>query len=131
MARQRTDQPAEIRGDDVPLNIGVMDLPQDAATNPDAGEMPDAETKGYHTGLVRQPAEPVLDTRSGAVRFESERPSKFDVGSLADLKAAHNQLEASGIPGEVEHRSTTPYTDAIGEEPARRRRAAAEGAVEP
>lgn len=128
----RTRETEEVRGADVPLAIAAAaaDLPPDAATDPDF-EMPDSDTKGYHTGLVRQPAEPVLTTATGEVRFETlgEAPSKFERGSLDELKAAHNEAEAGGIEGAIEHVSIAPATDAIGNAPAAQRRAAAEAAA--
>lgn len=122
MARQ------DVRGRDVPLNIGVTDLPPDAATDPGYEDQIADPEKGYHTGLVRQPAEPVQGP-DGAVRFETigDAPSLFDRGGLKELKAAHNDAEAGGIPGETEHVSITPFTDALGEAPRRR---AAEAAAD-
>jgi hypothetical protein len=130
MATRKGALPEQVRGNDVPLVLGAVNLPPDAATDPDYA-MPDAETKGYHTGEIRQPAEPVLETRTGAVAFESvtEQPSAFQRGSLAQMKAAHNDAEAGGIEGEVEHRSITPYADELGERAANERRAAARAAA--
>lgn len=85
------------RGADVSLKLATAG-PRDALIDPRDGDIvPDSEEKGYHVGEVRQPAEPVL-YRGGEVTFESlpeAGPSKFDGNSLADLKAAHNEREAS------------------------------------
>jgi hypothetical protein len=124
----------EIRGDDVPLVLGVAGLPRDAATDPSEDDVIADPEKGYHTGLVRQPAEPVVDRATGAVHFESisDEPSKFGT-DLKTMKEAHNEAEAGGLEGSVLHQSVTPYTDATGPEAIARRQAAREatGTVRP
>jgi len=83
--------------EDVALKLASAG-PRDALVDPLPTDIiPDNEEKGYHVGEVRQPAEPVLH-RSGDVTFEStgdDTDSKFSGTSLADLKAAHNEREAS------------------------------------
>lgn len=64
--------------------------------DPDVDYVPGIDEKGYHTGQVRQPAEPIGE--EGNLRgFRSTGvagDSKFAYGSLAHLKAAHNAAEA-------------------------------------
>lgn len=88
------------RGADVPLALAASTGPRDALVDPRDGDyVPDNDSKGYHVGQERQPAEPVL-TAGGDVRFEStaDQPSKFEVEpgkSLIDvLKAAHNEADS-------------------------------------
>ena len=79
---------------DAPLTLPVAG-PPDALVNPGPNDfVPDLEEKGYHAGLVRQPASPLVEDGQ-MVGFESQGlPSKFEHGSLAHLKAAHNEVDA-------------------------------------
>ncbi len=80
---------------DVALKLGNGQT-RDALVDPQEGDyIPDVETKGYHVGEVRQPADIAL-TRGGQVVFESTSdagPSKFE--SAADQKARSNAREAA------------------------------------
>lgn len=80
------------RGEDVSFTVGTPT--RDALIDPQPQDIiPDAETKGYHVGVVRQPAEPV-QTAAGTVGFESiaAEPSKFE--TAAQQKARSNAREA-------------------------------------
>ena len=70
MAKNTPDE-IVARGADVPLALATQATTRDALTDPRDGDIiPDVESKGYHVGTVRQPAEPVLK-RNGTVEFES------------------------------------------------------------
>lgn len=72
MAATTKSTPAQ---EDAPLNVG----PRDALLDPQPEDyIPDNEEKGYHAGLERQ---------------GGPEESKFDHGSLDELKAAHNAQE--------------------------------------
>lgn len=108
------------RGADVPLALMANAAPRDALLDPREGDyVPDNEEKGYHVGVERQPAEPVL-TAAGDVHFESlpeAGPSKFDVdgGDLIDkLKAAHNEADAARTDTDVAADVTTTREEALG-----------------
>ncbi len=80
---------------DVALKLAEGSVTRDALLDPREGDyIPDNEEKGYHVGEVRQPAEPVL-TAGGAVRFESDLPSKFEGNSAKEQKARSNAREAA------------------------------------
>lgn len=87
---------------DAPLALPATG-PRDALVTPEAQDyVPDIEEKGYHVGLVRQPADLVGNPATGAEGFRSQGgDSKFAYGSLAHLKAAHNAAEKGGIEGSV------------------------------
>lgn len=77
--------------------------PRDALVDPNPVDfIPGVDEKGYHTGLVRQPAEPIVDGSGNLRGFRSETPSKFGYGSLRHLKDAHKDLDSqpayAGIP---------------------------------
>jgi hypothetical protein len=78
-----------------PLRVGG---PRDALIEDGHNEndyVPDVESKGYHVGMVRQPVKVAVDDSGRMVGFQSEHPSKFESQpSLADLKAAHNEIES-------------------------------------
>lgn len=82
--------------DDRPLQVGPRDAMNADQYDPEIDVVPGIEEKGFHTGLVRQPASPIGG--EGELRgFEATGvagDSKFAYGSLAHLKAAHNALEA-------------------------------------
>lgn len=89
------------RGADVPLALAAAGgQTRDALLDPREGDIiPDIESKGYHAGMVRQPAEPVL-TAGGDVHFESvgDLPSKFEDPSdgktfIEKMKDAHNEAD--------------------------------------
>jgi hypothetical protein len=79
-----------------PLNVGGT---RDALIEDGKGEndyIPEVESKGYHVGMVRQPAKVVVNEAGQAVGFASELPSKFaDQPTIDDLKAHHNEVESS------------------------------------
>lgn len=82
---------------DTPLTVGPPDaLIESQRTEYDY--VPDLETKGFHTGMVRQPAE-IIGTPENVRGFEatgSAGPSKFDNGTdLRSLKAHANERENS------------------------------------
>lgn len=129
MARTREKSAAEssvrpadevvARGADVPLELARSATPRDALVDPREGDyVPDAAEKGYHVGIVRQPAEPVL-TAGGDVHFESiaDEPSKFegDDGKtlIEKLKAAHNETD-SALDSETAGNVTTTREEALG-----------------
>lgn len=92
------------RGADVPLALAALPGSQtrDALLDPREGDIiPEIESKGYHAGMVRQPAEAVL-TAAGDVKFESDLPSKFEDAEgesfIDKMKAAHNESDNSGEP---------------------------------
>jgi hypothetical protein len=112
------------RGADVPLELARSAAPRDALVDPlPTDYVPDNEEKGYHVGVERQPAEPVL-TRSGDVSFESiaEQPSKFATEGGVDLidalKAAHNEADASRDDTEIASQVVTTRDEALGRTPA-------------
>jgi hypothetical protein len=84
--------------DDLPLSVG----PRDALIIDGHNEgdyVPDADGKGYHVGLVRQPVM-ALVKGGQIVGFEAVQESKFDApGSLESLKAYHNEQEADWKEG--------------------------------
>jgi hypothetical protein len=78
-----------------PLRVGTRDALIIDGHN-DEDYVPDVESKGYHVGMVRQPAKLAVNEAGQAVGFVSELPSKFaDQPTIADLKAQHNADEAS------------------------------------
>lgn len=87
---------------DAPLSLPVVG-PRDALVTPEPQDyVPDIDEKGYHVGLVRQPADLVGTPEAGVQGFRSQGgESKFAFGSLAHLKAAHNDAEAGGIADSV------------------------------
>lgn len=79
--------------DDPPMGPG----PRDALVIDGHNEgdfVPDAETKGYHAGLVRQPVVALVQNGQ-IVGWEGAEESRFaaDPGSLENLKRAHNARE--------------------------------------
>jgi hypothetical protein len=84
---------------DRPLMLGSAPT-RDALLDPEPDDIiPDNEEKGYHVGLVRQPVEAISDGRGGVRGYRSRGgESKFKRGSLAHLKAVHNQREAALKP---------------------------------
>jgi hypothetical protein len=88
--------PAPDEIDDTPLRVGPPDaLIEEDRTPYDV--VPDLDEKGFHVGLVPQPASRI-GTPENTRGFEAtgERRSKFDNGAdLASLKRAHNESEAS------------------------------------
>lgn len=74
---------------EVALKLQSQAVTRDALLDPQPGDyIPDNETKGYHVGETRQPAEIVLPEGSTTPEFETigDKPSKF--GSFAEQKAA-------------------------------------------
>lgn len=62
----------------------------------DQDYVPDSESKGYHTGMVRQPVMAVVDGAGRVVGFEAVDESMFSRNpTIHDLKAAHNKRESS------------------------------------
>lgn len=92
-ATERTPGADELA--DRPLQIGPRDAMNADEFDPAIDYVPDLEEKGYHTGLVRQPAAPIGG--EGELRgFEATGiagDSRFAYGSLAHLKAVHNESE--------------------------------------
>lgn len=91
-----TDPGAQVvaRGaEDVALKLQSSATTRDALLDPREGDIiPDIESKGYHVGDVRQPADPVL-LANGVQTFESQGGvSKFQ--TAADQKAIANAREA-------------------------------------
>jgi hypothetical protein len=86
---------AQAQEADTPLVLSVPG-PRDALVDPHPDDIvPDMEEKGYHAGLVRQPAA-VLVEGGQVVGFESKGgQSKFEAGSLQAMKAAHNERDAN------------------------------------
>jgi hypothetical protein len=72
--------------------------PRDALIDPQPEDfIPDVETKGYHVGMVRQPAEVVgVGGVPQGFRSTAGEPSRFAHGSLAHLKAAHRENDPAG-----------------------------------
>jgi hypothetical protein len=109
MPKKAQEQPADeivARGAaDVALKLGGGPT-RDALVDPRDGDyIPDVESKGYHVGEVRQPADVAL-TRGGQVVFESTSdagPSKFE--SAAEQKARSNAREQENpdLYGGVQH----------------------------
>ena len=94
------------KADDLPLNVGPRDALIIDGHN-DGDYVPDAEGKGYHVGLVRQPVMAVVKNGQ-IVGFEAVEESKFpERGSLEALKAAHNERESSWQEGR-DFRMTSP-----------------------
>jgi hypothetical protein len=120
-ASEPTGEPTEVaRGADVPLALASMSTAttRDALLDPREGDIiPDVESKGYHVGEVRQPAEPVL-TSDGAVHFESDLDSKFEDGegrSFIDvMKAAHNETDNTGEPVMADNPPLPTREEALG-----------------
>lgn len=78
-----------------PLRVGTRDALIEDGHN-DGDYVPDVESKGYHVGMVRQPAQVAVNAAGQPVGFISERPSKFEgAPTLADAKAYHNEVESS------------------------------------
>lgn len=78
-----------------PLRVGPRDALIDDGEEHPEDYIPDVETKGYHVGLVRQPAKVVANDAGQVVGFASELPSKFaEAPTIADLKAHHNAVES-------------------------------------
>ena len=79
-----------------PLRVGG---PRDALIEDghnDQDYVPDVESKGYHVGMVRQPAKVAVNEAGQAVGFISEHESKFaQQPNITDLKAYHNEVESS------------------------------------
>lgn len=88
---------------DTPLAVAGTVGPRDALLEPrETDIVPDLEEKGYHVGMVRQPAD-VVGVRGVPQGFRSatDMPSRFP--SFREVKAAHNEREASqgdsfGVP---------------------------------
>ena len=77
-----------------PLRVGTRDALIEDGHN-EGDYIPDVESKGYHVGMVRQPAHVAVNEAGQPVGFISERPSKFEEQpTLADLKAHHNAVES-------------------------------------
>lgn len=79
---------------DAPLAIAGVGGPRDALVDRQEGDIiPDFEEKGYHVGLVRQPAQVVgVGGRVQGFRAQADMPSRFP--TLRDTKAAHNARES-------------------------------------
>jgi hypothetical protein len=90
-----------------PLQVGPPDaLIEETRTDHDL--VPEMESKGYHTGVVRQPVSVAADARGNVVGFTSEHPSKFAAApTLEDLKAYHNEVE-SGEDWQEDVQEATP-----------------------
>lgn len=108
------------RGADVPLALASQPgaTTRDALLDPQEGDIiPDIESKGYHVGQVRQPAEAVLMS-DGDVHFESDLPSKFegeDGQSFIDkMKAAHNATDAGRAENLAENLPVPTREEALG-----------------
>jgi hypothetical protein len=108
------------RGADVPLALATTGATRDALVDPrDTDYVPDADSKGYHAGLVRQPAEPVL-MGDGVVHFESiaDQPSKFEVEDgktdIDVLKEAHNARDAALDSDLADNTPTPTRAEALG-----------------
>jgi hypothetical protein len=86
--------PPAVEPADFSRTPGVSKDAQAQEADPD-DIVPDMEEKGYHAGLVRQPAA-VLVEGGQVVGFESKGgQSKFEAGSLQAMKAAHNERDAN------------------------------------
>jgi hypothetical protein len=72
--------------------------PRDALVTPLPGDIiPELDTKGYHTGRVAQPAQPVSVDGVTVAGFVSSEPSRFP--DFAELKRAPHRDEADlGVP---------------------------------
>ena len=78
-----------------PLRVGPRDALIDDGQEHPEDYVPDVDSKGYHVGLVRQPAKIVANEAGQHVGFASEHPSKFaEQPTLSDLKAYHNEQES-------------------------------------
>lgn len=79
-----------------PLRVGPRDALIDDGKEHPEDYIPDVDSKGYHTGMVRQPAHLVANESGQPVGFSSDHESKFAAQpTMADLKAHHNEVEAS------------------------------------
>ena len=120
-----TDEVA--RGAAVPAALAAQATTRDALLDPQPGDIiPDVETKGYHVGEVRQPAEPVL-TRGGDVTFESlpeAGESKFVSSYAADFQALDDRTNADPAYAGVVHTPIEGDPDRAEEQYAARRAAA-------
>lgn len=110
------------RGADVPLALAAMPgtTTRDALVDPQEGDIiPDIESKGYHVGQVRQPAEPVL-TSDGDVHFESVTglDSKFgepgESSFIDKMKAAHNATDNARPENLAENLPVPSREEALG-----------------
>lgn len=78
-----------------PLRVGPRDALIDDGQEHPEDYIPDVDSKGYHVGMVRQPAAVVANEAGQPVGFASEHPSKFaEQPTIADLKAHHNAEES-------------------------------------
>lgn len=91
---------AKLMADPPPILSGGG--PRDALVTPLPGDIiPDLETKGYHVGIVAQPAVPVTVDGVTVAGFASTEPSRFR--SFADLKrAAHRDESDLGVMAGVD-----------------------------
>lgn len=88
-----------------PLQVGPPDALIESQRTP-SDFVPDIDTKGYHTGVVRQPVEPVPGG------FVSEHESKFaGQPTIADMKAAHNEAESDPAWSEGVQRATPTLSE--------------------
>lgn len=89
--------------EDVPLQLGAA-LSRVASSGPrdalildghnEQDYIPDVDGKGYHSGMVRQPAMVVIGADGRVVGFEALDESMFArQPTIQDLKAAHNARE--------------------------------------
>ena len=83
---------------DAPPAILTGGGPRDALVDPMPGDIiPDLETKGLHTGIVAQPAQPVSVDGVTVAGFVSGQPSRFQ--PFAELKRSPHRDEANlGVP---------------------------------
>jgi hypothetical protein len=71
--------------------------PRDALVTPLPGDIiPELDTKGYHTGRVAQPAQPVSVDGVSVAGFVSSEPTRFP--DFGDLKRAHRDEADLGVP---------------------------------
>lgn len=78
---------------EVALKLQGQAVTRDALLDPKPGDyIPDNETKGYHVGEVRQPAEIVLNEGAATPHFETigDKASKFP--NFADQLAAVGEI---------------------------------------
>lgn len=102
-----SDARAVSSAEDLPLSVGPRDALVIDGHN-DGDYVPDAEGKGYHVGMLRQPVMALVDKGGRIVGFEAVNESKFAVpGSLASLKEFHNDQEADWKEGQ-HFRSAAP-----------------------
>lgn len=112
MATKNTDKSTDVvarGGAEVAAALAAQTTTRDALVDPQPGDIiPDVESKGYHVGEVRQPAEPVL-TRGGDVTFESlgdSGASKFPSTYAEDFAKLDEKLAGDPAYAGVEH---VPY----------------------